>query len=115
MLAYWILFLIPAIAALTTGTKFKVNRAGRARMTPAWLFVGALLVVMIGLRHQVGGDWYNYLGHLQHARNATLGVRRALKLLRTDAGPLMCETRARVIAGFCDVFDFAPVASIGSP
>ena len=73
MLIYWILFLIPAMAALSTGTRFKRNRAGRAQLTPAWIAIFFLLVIIIGLRHKVGGDWYNYLGHLHDARGAPLG------------------------------------------
>lgn len=73
MLAYWILFLIPAIGAIATGTKFKRNRLGRCRFTPAWAMISFLLVILVGLRHQVGGDWYNYLGHLDDARGVTLG------------------------------------------
>ena len=28
---------------------------------------GVLFAVMMGLRHEVGGDWFNYLPHFQHA------------------------------------------------
>ena len=73
MLVYWILFLIPAFAALVTGTKFRRDRYGRARLTPLWIAVFLFLVVLVGLRHQVGGDWYNYLGHLNEARGESLG------------------------------------------
>lgn len=31
-----------------------------------------VLVFMIGLRHEVGGDWYNYIGHIQIAAYQTL-------------------------------------------
>src|SRR5690606_17240709 len=82
MLAYWLLFLFPAVAALGTGTRFKRDRAGRAVMTPAWLLFGFVLVVMIGLRHKVGGDWYNYLGHLTLARGSTFGE----VMMRSDPG-----------------------------
>lgn len=73
MFVYWILFLIPAFAALTTGTRFKRDRAGRVRMTPAWLVMLLLLILLIGFRHQVGGDWFNYMRHLEEARGATIG------------------------------------------
>lgn len=72
MLVYWLMFLFPALAALATGTKFKRNKRGLARTTPAWAVTWILLVVLIGLRFQVGGDWYNYLGHLNDARGASL-------------------------------------------
>ena len=51
MIAYWIMFLVPVLAILSPlrGTA-PLNRA-------TWLLVGLLLVFLIGLRHQVGGDW----------------------------------------------------------
>ena len=67
MLVYWLMFLMPAFAALSTGTKFKRDPRGVARLTPGWMITWALLVVLIGLRHQVGGDWFNYLGHFYDA------------------------------------------------
>lgn len=63
MLVYWLMFLMPAFAALSTGTNFKRDKHGLARMTPSWMITWMLLVVLIGLRYQVGGDWYNYLEH----------------------------------------------------
>lgn len=31
----------------------------------SWLFTGMALTLMIGLRHEVGGDWGNYLPHVE--------------------------------------------------
>jgi hypothetical protein len=38
-----------------------------AQLTPAWMITWLLLVGLIGLRFQVGGDWENYLGHFEDA------------------------------------------------
>lgn len=67
MLPYWLLFLLPAYAAL------------REQPLPAWamrrkpMLIGAMLLftIMIGLRYRVGGDWENYLPYLYRVRNLT--------------------------------------------
>lgn len=64
MLPYWFLFLIPACLAATP-----------PRLTPSphvsapllWRVMFVVLVLMIGLRHEVGGDWFMYLGHIDLA------------------------------------------------
>lgn len=54
MLAYWLLFAVAAIPALLPARP-------RARNLALWLGVGLVLVIAIGFRYQVGGDWSNYL------------------------------------------------------
>lgn len=55
MIVYWLMFLVPAVATL-------LPLRGTAPLSRAtWLMVGSGLVFLIGLRHQVGGDWYTYL------------------------------------------------------
>lgn len=61
MLPYWLLFLVPAVAVFWPG-RFD-ERAQRL----LWLGTGLLFTLMIGLRHQVGGDWGSYLGYLERA------------------------------------------------
>lgn len=69
MLPYWLLFLIPASVA-----------ASRARPGPGtgtrwpflWRAMFAVLVLAIGLRHQVGGDWLTYVEHVLLAGDKTL-------------------------------------------
>ena len=65
MWPYWVLFLIPAFKALgpnalsrgpSPGTHF--HKLGRA-----WITTGVLIALMVGWRHEVGGDWFNYLEH----------------------------------------------------
>jgi len=57
MLPYYFLFLIPAGGALIPGQYTDgVKRA-------FWCSAGALFIMLIGFRHQVGGDWGSYLSH----------------------------------------------------
>ncbi|MBE7369917.1 EpsG family protein [Ramlibacter pallidus] len=73
MWPYWILFLLPALAAFTAGTGPRAHLPQRqARWTPGWLFAAAATSLMIGLRYQVGGDWFNYLRYLETVQGATL-------------------------------------------
>jgi hypothetical protein len=59
MLTYWLMFALPAWAAVAAPTR---PRAAGRRLDFSWLVVGVLLILLIGLRHQVGGDWTNYRG-----------------------------------------------------
>ena len=66
MWPYWFMFLIPAWAILGA-------RSLPAKQAPwAWFAVGSLFVAMIGFRHEIGGDWPNYLVELGHASQITL-------------------------------------------
>jgi hypothetical protein len=38
---------------------------GHNRKIGLWISIGFLFVFLIGLREQVGGDWFNYLGHFK--------------------------------------------------
>lgn len=55
MWPYWLMFLVPAWAVLTPGRL----KPSQARVV--WVVVGVLFALMMGLRHEVGGDWMNYL------------------------------------------------------
>lgn len=39
----------------------------RSRPTLGWMAMGGVLTLLIGLRHEVGGDWLNYLEHIEYA------------------------------------------------
>lgn len=69
MLIYWLLFLFPAVIALLGRDRGPTPPQKAVKLSPPWITFGLLLIVCIGLRHQVGGDWYNYLGHLEEARD----------------------------------------------
>ncbi|GAA0708267.1 EpsG family protein [Dokdonella soli] len=55
MLVYWILFLLPAV-----GVAFPL-RLPRRQALVMFLLVAAVIAAFMGLRDQVGGDWFNYL------------------------------------------------------
>jgi hypothetical protein len=59
MFGFWLMFLIAAWALLVPA-----SLAVRQRQA-AWWAVGTVFALMIGLRHEVGGDWFNYLEHLR--------------------------------------------------
>lgn len=61
MWPFWLMFLVPAFGVLVP----RSLPAAQARVM--WWVVGLLFALMIGLRHEVGGDWFNYLPHFQHA------------------------------------------------
>ena len=61
MLSYWFMYAIPSMAALM----------GKVRRTHAlfpFLAVSALFAIFIGFRHEVGGDWWQYLSYLKSMR-----------------------------------------------
>lgn len=68
MTAYWLLFALPALLALAQPAPTPTY--GR-HWPAAWWAVFFVLVAVIGLRHEVGGDWEAYLGHLETARSET--------------------------------------------
>lgn len=61
MTPYWLLFLMPIFAVLSP---LRPTADFRRLL---WFLVGALLVYMIGLRFEVGGDWVNYSRDFQWA------------------------------------------------
>ena len=63
MWPYWILFLIPAFWAVTRikSMHYTSLLLHNDRWPEVWRLIYVLLVLMIGLRHEVGGDWIQYL------------------------------------------------------
>jgi hypothetical protein len=59
MIAYWLMYLLPAIPALILARRF--DRMDLVFAFSLWL----LFTLLIGFRYQVGGDWFNYLGHYE--------------------------------------------------
>lgn len=59
MWPYWLMFLVPAWAVLMPG------RLKPRQSRVMWVVVGVLFALMMGLRHEVGGDWLNYLPHFR--------------------------------------------------
>ena len=63
------MFLLPAMLAVNSRPMFYLNKDGtqRIRVPAAWFLVFCALVVLVGFRFQVGGDWYNYFRYLWRA------------------------------------------------
>lgn len=56
MLIYWAIFAFFAVGAvIDTGRPPDLHRE-----RPAWLFGGLLIILMVGLRYEVGADWESY-------------------------------------------------------
>ncbi len=64
MIPYWLLLLLPLWACIQ----------GPRRPWPAWQawLIGIALTLFIGLRHEVGGDWFNYIPYLTRAESLSL-------------------------------------------
>ncbi len=69
MWPYWFLFLVPAWLAMT---RLQQAVSPARRWPDWWRVVFVLLVLMIGLRHEVGGDWGNYLEHIEATSHDSL-------------------------------------------
>jgi hypothetical protein len=73
MWPYWLMFMLPAVAAMTSGRRrggypFDNSRPG---LSVGWMLAGLSLTVLVGLRVQVGGDWFNYFHYLDDVRDAS--------------------------------------------
>lgn len=79
MLMYWLLFLVPAWTGVVAGVNPK---PAKKALEPSWLLVGLLLTLLIGFRHQVGGDWGTY----EEYYLIILGESLAEVLARDDPG-----------------------------
>lgn len=66
MSLYWFIFLLPAAFALQE--RAQIYSAKKNKPFPGiWLIIFLGLTLVIGLRHEVGGDWFNYLRNLERA------------------------------------------------
>jgi hypothetical protein len=73
MWPYWLLFLVPALSALSEPAR-RPGSAGvvpAMRITGAWWAVLLALTLIVGWRHQVGGDWGNYIRNYYQAMYAS--------------------------------------------
>lgn len=60
------MFLLPAMLAIGAAPVTAANRDGtqRIKLPAVWLVVYLVLVVTVGFRFEVGGDWFNYFAYL---------------------------------------------------
>jgi hypothetical protein len=74
MWPYWIMFIFPAIAAMQDRPIVAKNRDGSQRvyLNGGWVICLIVLVLLIGFRFEVGGDWFNYFYRLNLVKNQPL-------------------------------------------
>lgn len=71
MWPYFVMFLIPALAAV--GERRRPPGESAFRKIPLeWLLSGVLLVLLVGFRYEVGGDWGNYLRNFEESAGQAL-------------------------------------------
>ena len=80
MWPYWVMFAIPAFAALAM--ERKSVKMHLVRLDNEWMSVIIVMTLLIGYRYQVGGDWGNYLPML----DTVMGERLSDVLLMGDPG-----------------------------
>jgi hypothetical protein len=68
MWPYWMLFIVPAYLAISRlkPTPCSTLNFINNKWPFAWRFTFVVLVLMIGLRHEVGGDWAAYLLNMEY-------------------------------------------------
>jgi EpsG family len=71
MWAYWAMFLLPAIAAVAEGANARGQRNTPRGMPMEWIGAWAAMALVVGLRWQVGGDWFNYEANLDRLHGLT--------------------------------------------
>ena len=71
MWPYWLLFFVPAWQAVAK-LKPLAPSFSEKRWPDLWRLSFILLVLVIGLRYEVGGDWFTYVFHVESAVNETL-------------------------------------------
>lgn len=68
MWPYWVMFLLPALAALAKPRVYATTTTSlrqALRLRGSWLLVVIVLTLVVGYRFEVGGDWGGYLRNLQ--------------------------------------------------
>lgn len=56
MLPYWLLFFVPALGAVSERPRNLLP----SRVAISWLLIWTFITIFIGVRYQVGADWYGY-------------------------------------------------------
>ena len=76
MWPYWVLFLIPAYWAVVRlkPVSYSADRIQGDNWPFMWKCIFVFLVLIIGLRHEVGGDWIQYLEMLDSYTNSSINT-----------------------------------------
>jgi hypothetical protein len=81
MWPYWFLFLFPAWMAVL---RIRSGQGQSIGWPGSWQLVFVALVLMIGLRHEVGGDWYNDWRMITGVNGPGASVSLAYALSKSD-------------------------------
>lgn len=68
MSVYWAILILPALLGLSP------VKADHNLKTLILLMFGLMLIILIGLRHEVGGDWWRYLEITENIRTSGSGL-----------------------------------------
>jgi hypothetical protein len=71
MWPYWLMFIAPAIAAIVEGARPPGQRTNARGLRPEWFAAWVAIALFMGLRWQVGGDWFNYEANLDKLQGLT--------------------------------------------
>lgn len=74
MLVYWFPFVLSLLMTLYTNKEFNLIEKKRIslQLTFFWKFLFIFLVLIIGLRYEVGGDWSTYNSQINNIKNINL-------------------------------------------
>lgn len=74
MWPYWIMFLLPSATACFEAHPdlSALTKKIYGRRSIEWWLAWAILILVIGFRHEVGGDWFNYLRNFEYDRGESL-------------------------------------------
>lgn len=76
MLIYWAMFAVPAASTLLLGTR---RLASAGRLAPGIALILIAFTVLVGLRYEVGTDWFNYKRTIDNLYYANFGGALASK------------------------------------
>ena len=93
MIVYWLMFLIPVFALYSP---IRVDVAFRRIM---FLFFGLLFVILIGLRHEVGGDWIPYIDIFNEVVRVTSFDKLLTVAINNDFGYVMLNYYVNLLGG----------------
>ncbi|MEH6590018.1 MAG: EpsG family protein [Halioglobus sp.] len=62
MWPYWIIFFLAALGVLSSSGSVGGGRQSH-QLQLGWIFVSVIFILMVGFRHEVGGDWGSYSRH----------------------------------------------------
>jgi len=80
MSTYWLMLLVPLLAGLSPW------KAKGALPLLQWFLYGFLLIFILGLRHEVGGDWLNYIQNFEGLVGVQFSEVFSIKSISRDFG-----------------------------